>query len=146
MGTVKNILLRPERVKPPIFVQFAVAIENFGLEGDHYKKSNGTRQITLIEQDHLDNAAQILDTRVSALQTRRNIVVMDLRLNELPIYCKLAIGEIIIQKTGLCPPCGRMNENLGPGGQAALKDKGGITAKILKGGRFKVGDSIEIIN
>lgn len=143
-GKVVKIVLRPKRKNIPIEVDFAIAIENLGLEGDHYNKPNGSRQITIIEENHLKEASEVLNVEVTPILTRRNIVVSDLSLSNIPLKTHFRLGEALLIKTGDCPPCERMNENLGLGGRIALEGKGGITAKIINGGKIKIGDEVTL--
>src|SRR5690606_31815847 len=72
---------------------------------------------------------------------RRNLVIAGMNMNLLR-YQRLQIGEAILETTALCHPCSRMNEALGPGGAAAMFGYGGLCAKVIRGGRLSVGDSV----
>ena len=45
------------------------------------------------------------------------------------------IGEALLEYTGECHPCSRMEENFGPGG---------ITARAVEGGTISVGDAVAL--
>lgn len=142
VGKVIWIGLRPTRKAQLISVEKTKAVSGYGLEGDHYQK-NGSREITIIQQEHLESTSQKLNKEVSPLQTRRNIVVKGIDLSSLHNQ-KLKIGTATIEITGPCNPCSRMEENLGPGGLSAMSGHGGITAKIIESGEIKIGDTISL--
>jgi MOSC domain-containing protein YiiM len=75
---------------------------------------------------------------------RRNIVVEGLNLLALKGK-RFVMGNAILEYSGECHPCSRMEANLGPGGYNALRGHGGITAKIVSTGLIKLGDLIQVV-
>lgn len=145
-GTVEWIGIRPERRGDVISVSQAEAQANIGLRGDHHAKAGGKRQATLIQAEHIEAAASILDREeINPGLLRRNIVVRGINLLALKDR-RFAIGEVILETTGECHPCSRMEENLGPGGYNAMRGHGGITARILSDGNIAVGDTVRLLS
>ena len=144
-GRVEWIGLRPEKGSVLKSVQEAVADTESGLEGDHYNGKNGKRQITLIQAEHLQAVAGMLGTTsVDPGLTRRNIVVSGINLLALKDR-QFRIGELVLETTGACHPCSKMEENLGAGGYNAMRGHGGITTRVIRGGKLKIGDSVRLM-
>ena len=144
VGTVTWIGVRPARRAKPISVTEVRAEVGSGLAGDHYAgKGVGKRQVTLINEEHLAAIASMLGTgEATPALLRRNIVVKGLNLLALKDKT-FRIGEAVLETTGLCHPCSRMEENLGSGGYNAVRGHGGITARVVQGGIIRVGDEVE---
>jgi MOSC domain-containing protein YiiM len=115
--------------------------EGKGLIGDHHAKAKWShRQVTLIQFEHLAEIARDRDIEeVQPQQLRRNLVISGVNLLDLK---RFRIGTVVLEATGPCHPCERMEENLGAGGKKAMKGKGGITARVLAGGVIRVGDQV----
>ncbi len=121
-----------------------VAIVTGGIEGDHHCRPEGhsKRQVTLVQAEHLPVVASLLGKPLLApTLLRRNLVVSGINLSALK-YQTFQLGTAILRGTGSCPPCSRMEENLGVGGYAAMLNHGGITAVVESEGVAAVGDSV----
>lgn len=141
-GRVSLITVRPERRAQPIIVEEVEAVADIGLKGDHYASKGGKRQVTLIAEEHLMAVASMLGIdRIDPLLTRRNIVTKGINLQSLKDK-QFKIGEAVLEYTGECHPCSRMEINLGEGGYNAMRGHGGITCKIIKSGSISIGDSL----
>jgi MOSC domain-containing protein YiiM len=57
---------------------------------------------------------------------------------------ELRIGEAIVEITGPCLPCERMDQTIGSGGRAAMADAGGLTARILQSGWIRIGAPVSV--
>ncbi len=146
-GIVRWISIRPKRSIEPLEKEKVFADTSHGLEGDHYGGgANGKRQVTLINEEHLNAVASFLGMDgLDPKLVRRNIVVSGINLLALKDQ-QFQIGEAVLEMTGLCQPCSRMEENLGEGGYNAMRGHGGITASIIKSGIIKVGDTVKLIS
>ncbi len=145
-GEVKWIGIRPakkEALETPDSVE---AIANKGLAGDRYTKKavpGGKRQVTLIQAEHIEAMAAILRREhIDPGLLRRNIVVSGINLQGLKEQ-RIRIGKAVLEITGPCHPCSRMEENLGPGGYSAMRGHGGWCCKVVEGGEIRVGDSVK---
>ncbi|GAB3295801.1 MOSC domain-containing protein [Hymenobacter tenuis] len=147
-GRVEWIGLRPVRREPLQEVQEATAETDRHLAGDHARpKPGGKRQITLIQHEHLAAVGSFLGLAkpVAPGRLRRNLAISGLNLLALKNR-RIRIGdEVVLEITGECHPCSRMEEELGPGGYNAMRGHGGLTARILQGGVFRVGDVVQVL-
>ncbi|MBC8006897.1 MAG: MOSC domain-containing protein [Prolixibacteraceae bacterium] len=143
-GKLEWIGIRSERRAPLASMAQVEAIAGYGLAGDHYaSKSNGKRQVTLIQAEHLEAVAKILGKfEVLAEGVRRNLLISGINLYALRDR-KFRIGATLLEGSGPCEPCSRMEEVLGTGGYNAMSGHGGICARILEGGVLKVGASLQ---
>lgn len=143
-GRVEWIGLRPARREPLRPVRAARLHPETGLEGDHYGgRVGGARQVTLIAAEHLEAVASFLGREaVSPGELRRNVVVRGLNLLALKGR-RLRLGGALLEITGECQPCSRMEAILGEGGYNAVRGHGGVTARVLAGGEVRLGDAVE---
>ena len=146
IGTVCWISRRPVKRDSLVVVDEVDLNENEGLVGDHYSGMSKKRQVTLIQQEHLDTISSIMGRTIGPEMTRRNIVVSGINL----IACKdeeIAIGnDVRLKITGPCVPCSNMEKSLGPGGYNAMRGHGGVTATVLRGGKVSMNDEVRFLS
>jgi MOSC domain-containing protein YiiM len=146
-GRLEWIGLRPERRAEVISVPQATLRAGVGLLGDHGKSaasplSTGKRQVTLLQAEHLPVIAALAGLETAAPELlRRNLLVSGLPLHSLKDR-RFRVGGVLLEGSGECHPCSRMEEVLGPGGYNAVRGHGGLTAWVLEDGVLRVGDPV----
>ena len=143
-GKVEWIGIRLDRRAPLAALDRVEAVAGYGLAGDHYaSKNNGKRQVTLIQAEHLEAVAKLLGkSEVRPAGVRRNILVSGINLYALRDR-RFRIGDTVLEGTGTCDPCSRMEEALGAGGYNSMRGHGGIIARIVDGGMIQLGDVVQ---
>ena len=141
-GRVIWIGVRPGRRVPMQALQQAKLEAGCGMVGDRYGSPGGARQLTLIASESLVAIASHLDREAIDLDAlRRNIVVSGINLLALKGR-RFSIGTAVLEASGECHPCSRMEEILGIGGYNAVRGLGGITARVLGSGEVRIGDTV----
>ncbi len=142
-GRVEWLGLRVARGEPMEAVARAHASPGNGFAGDRYRgRPGGRRQVTLIQAEHLPAIAACLHrSTIDPALVRRNVVVAGLNLLALKGRA-FRIGAALLEYTGLCHPCSKMETVLGPGGYNAMRGHGGITARVLEPGDVALGDGV----
>ena len=141
-GVLCWIGLRPARRAAMVAVEQAELDVATGVVGDRYEGQSGKRQVTLLQQEHLAAVGSYLGSAApEPALVRRNLVVAGLNLLALGDG-ELWVGEVRLQVTGPCHPCSRMEEAFGTGGYNAVRGHGGLTARVVQGGRIRLGDVV----
>lgn len=146
-GEVRAVVVRPDRRVPARTVASSRALAGRGLADDrHARRAPGSsRQVTLVQAEHLPVIAALagLDT-VTPVDLRRNLVVAGVNLSAVRGR-QLRIGDAVLEVTGPCHPCSRMEEALGPGGFQAMRGHGGMTARVVADGEIAVGAAVHVV-
>lgn len=144
VGKIEWIGLRPKRKAQPEEVNTVEITKSNGLIGDHNDHEGGKRMVTLIQKEHIEAVGSIIGKQIKPADLRRNIVVSGINLLALHDQIFQLGEDVVLQGTGYCVPCSRMEENLGPGGYNAMRGHGGITATVISGGEIQIGDHVSL--
>lgn len=147
-GCVRWIGVRPQAREAMIELQAVEARREAGLTGDHARPGpRNARQITLIQWEHLAVISALLgrptEQPISAADLRRNIAISDINLFSLKGR-RFRIGQAILETTGWCQPCAKLEARLGIGAFQAVRGHGGITARVLQGGIIRLDDTLHV--
>ena len=156
-GRVEAIYLRPRRGAPAIWVPTALALVDRGLDGDRgavrlpTQPRGSKRQVTLLQAEHLPLiAAWTGHAAIDPAGLRRNLVISGLNLVaarspfvDQPLRVRLG-AEVVLEISGPCDPCSKMEATFGPGAYNAMRGHGGMTARVLHGGALAVGDAVQV--
>lgn len=145
VGRLEAIIVRGSPRLPASRIEQTMALAGIGLADDRLGKKGeselSTRQVTLIQAEHLPVIAQLARVEaVDPVRLRRNLVVSGINLLALR-NAKLRVGDAVLEIVGPCAPCSRMEEEIGPGAYAAMRGHGGMCARILTNGLVRVGDA-----
>lgn len=153
VGRIERIVVRGAPRASAREIERTEARAGIGLAHDRLGQRGeaelSTRQVTLIQAEHLPVIAQL--ARVAAvdpLRLRRNLVISGLNLvalknQRLRVEIEGQPGALL-EIVGPCQPCSRMEEEIGPGGYAAMRGHGGMTARVLEGGTVAAGAVLRV--
>ena len=104
-GRLEWIGIRPGKKQALTALKSVRMEQGSGLEGDRFRGSvSGKRQVTLIQQEHLQVVANILGkSEIDPGWTRRNLVVSGISLLDLK-HQSFQIGVAVLQTTGIFAP------------------------------------------
>jgi MOSC domain-containing protein YiiM len=119
-------------------VEAVRAIENRGLEGCAHARPGGLRQVLLMDEETLQQL------EISPGAVKENITTRGLAVQALQPGQRLRIGEALLEVTGPCHPCARMNE-IRLGLEEQLRGRRGMLCRVVEGGRIARGDRIELL-
>lgn len=131
-GVVVAVHLCPGHRQPMQPVSQAQAREDYGLEGDRHARPGSRRQVLLVAEETLT----ALD--LAPGQVKENITTRGIALQTLPAGQHLLVGTAVLEVTGPCTPCSRMEE-IRPGLQRALAGRRGVLARVVRSGMIWPG-------
>jgi len=114
------------------------ALAGEGLRGDRHFRGQGAKPgqaLTLIEAEALE------DVGLTGAQSRRQVVVRGVRLNEL-VGRRFRVGDVECLGVELCEPCLHLQQMTRPGIIKEMIHRGGLNADILTDGQIAVGDEV----
>ncbi|MGK2926911.1 MAG: MOSC domain-containing protein [Lysobacterales bacterium] len=145
VGKIEHIFIAPEKgaqVRPLPAVE---AIAECGLKGDRYSRDlnrkNVGQQVTLIEAEAIEKFVAETGLAMAPHEPRRNLVTRGIDLNAL-LGKRFKVGECEFEGFELCEPCATWGRNTHMEVVRFFVHRGGLNARIVKGGTISVGCSI----
>jgi MOSC domain-containing protein YiiM len=130
------------------------AVTGEGLRGDRYHgkigfysdrpTDPGAREVTLFEAEVLDRLATEHGITLGAHEHRRNLTTRGVRLDDL-LGQRFCVGEVVLEGVKDCPPCEHLEGLVGKPVLRPLVKSGGLRARVVEGGRIRVGDAVTLV-
>ena len=124
--------------RQPMAFQERVTVVDGGLQGDRHANPRSLRQVLLMEKEILDRLS------LSPGTIRENVTIEGLSIHGLEPGAQVRLGaDVVLEVTGLCEPCSRMDE-IRDGLQRTLDRQRGVLTRVIAGGQVALGDGISL--
>lgn len=140
---VKSISIKREKNGKRENIEEAYFQENLGLVGDA-KSKGGPRQVSILSLKDREYIEKNPSKAICMNRFHENITIEGLESKDLEVGYKLKIGESIQEIKTIGKICFEECQVLKSGEKCPLSS-GTIFAKVVKSGKAKVGDNVEII-
>lgn len=137
-ASVLKLHICPGHRKAMRSVKGVQAILDYGLAGDSHAKPGSRRQVLLVQAETLQ------EVNLKPADIRENITTLGIPLTNLGPGDRLTVGQVVLEVTGPCTGCARLEE-VKPGLQNTLSGHRGILAKVVHGGTIEVGESVNLM-
>jgi MOSC domain-containing protein YiiM len=145
MGKLLGIARKASKRAPMEEIDAAQVSEAAGLEGD-YRGKPGHRQVTVLAREAWQAVCGELGEALPWTLRRANLLVEGVHLPQRP-GDRLRVGGLLLEVTGECDPCTRMDEQRDGLTEALRPDwRGGVTCQVVEGGAIAIGDIAELID
>jgi MOSC domain-containing protein YiiM len=149
-GRLVGIYVAAKAGETPYSVESVRALTGRGLEGDRYAAMGGTfsdrpaqRDVTLIESEVLKSYEQQSGKKLSAAESRRNLLTEGVRLNDL-VGREFQVGAVRMRGLRLSEPCTHLMRLTHPETLRGLVHRAGLIAEVLNDGELHVGDLVKV--
>jgi MOSC domain-containing protein YiiM len=113
-------------------------LKDKGLKGCSHGRPGSKRQVCLIDRETLDRLG------LAPGIVKENITTKGIDFQSLATGNVLRIGDCVLEITGPCNPCARMDE-IRMGLQEELRGQRGWLCRVTQAGTIRRGDRIEVL-
>jgi len=141
-----NISKKKGEIKKP--VKEAELKKDFGVEGDVHAGLNEKKQVSILSWERMKEASfcfKKAGIKLSPGVYAENLTVEGIDLRKLKIGDRLKTKEIILEISQIGKKCHLHCEIYKKLGKCIMP-KEGIFVRVIKGGKVRAGDEIEVIN
>lgn len=128
---------------PKVTIPEGNFIEEFGLEGDAHG-GKWHRQVSLLGVESIEKMKAVGIEGLCTGKFAENLTTEGVILYELPVGTTMKIGDTVQEVTQIGKECHQKCAIFHTVGDCVMP-KEGIFTRVLKGGRIKAGDAIEIL-
>ena len=137
MGEVVHLFTCLVHRFPMEEVEEAEAIADKGFRGCIHGRRGSKRQILLMDRETLEQF------KIEPGAVKENITTRGIDFQTLAAGQTLRVGESLLEITGPCDPCPRMDE-IRMGLQTGLRGQRGWLCRVVEPGIIRPGDPIEV--
>jgi hypothetical protein len=112
---------------------------------NRHRHSRSVCEVTFIAAEDLHDIERETGVGVKNGEHRRNVVTRGISLKALRSGERFRVGEVVFEYRGPRSVCRYIERLTEPGMTQALKGRGGICARVIENGTFRVGDEIEVL-
>jgi MOSC domain-containing protein YiiM len=151
LGVVAHLHIAPRAFLPMRGMEAIELVEGRGIVGDRYMlgteqgfysdKPEEGRQITLFEEEALEDIRRDYGITVLPEAHRRNVTTSGVPLNHL-VGRRFHLGACLLEATRLSIPCKHIEDILEKPVFNHMVHRSGLNCRILAGGTVRVGDAI----
>ena len=114
-----------------------------GIVGDRYENARH-RHVSLQSTEDLAASSVALGATIDPGTTRRNLTVSGPTLPTTP-GTRIALGDAVeLEVVRVAAPCRIMDDAVGPGAHRAMRHRGGVICRVLRGGPIATGDRVTV--
>ena len=143
MGKITAICISEKRGTQKVNIHEANFIEDFGIENDAHA-GKWHRQVSLISYEQIEDFKK-RGAQVEPGAFGENVIVQGIDFKNLPVGTRFRCNDVELEMTQIGKKCHSHCQIFHQVGDCIMPREG-VFAKVLKGGSFKVGDEMEIIN
>lgn len=142
MGKVTAICVSEKRGTQKVNINEATFIEEFGIENDAHA-GKWHRQVSLISYEQIE-AFKARGGKVEPGAFGENVIVQGIDFKTLQVGTRLKCNDVVLEMTQIGKKCHTQCEIFYQVGDCIMPREG-VFARVLHGGKIKVGDELEVI-
>lgn len=143
-GKIIAVCTSEKKQTKKINVRNACLKENYGITGDAHSSSKTHRQISLLAIESI-NKMRDIGLNVNPGDFAENLTTEGIDLVSLPVGTNISVGkEAVLEITQIGKECHTHCTIYQQAGDCIMP-KEGIFARVLTGGRVKIGDKLKIV-
>lgn len=144
MARIISINISENKGTPKKAVNEAVLIEDYGIENDAHAGS-GIRQVSILDISSINKMKEYGIDGLCFGKFAENITTEGLDIGKIKLGSKLRVGDCLIEISQIGKKCHGNGCEIAKTVGVCIMPTEGLFAKVLKGGKIRVGDDIEIL-